>query len=243
MAKQESGTTVTRALSILQAFQERERSLTLAELARRVKLDKSTVLRLARTLAAQHFLVQNADSSWRLGPALARLGGFYQSVFDIREVAEPLLRQLSRATGESAAIYVPEAGGRVCLLRHDSEQSIRYHVRMGEVLPLERGAPGRNILAYLGEKGAVYDEIRAKGFYFTAGERDPQVASLAVPIFEDGGRLFGALAVTGPPNRFDSAAVQDHLVHLRRAAAQLTRSLGGDPAFYGEPALEPVQTE
>ncbi len=243
MAKQEGGTTVTRALSLLLAFRERERSLSLAELARRVELDKSTVLRLARTLAAQHFLVQNVDTSWRLGPALVRLGGFYQSIFDIREVGEPLLRQLSRTTGESAAIYVPEAGGRVCLLRYDSEQSIRHHVRVGEILPLERGAPGRTILAYQAEEGAVYDEIRAKGYYFTAGERDPQVASLAVPIFEDGDRLFGALAVTGPPGRFHSAAVTSHLPHLRSAAASLTRSLGGDALFYGVLGSEVVDDD
>jgi DNA-binding IclR family transcriptional regulator len=235
----ENVSTVDRALTLLLVFRDQEKSLALAELSRRTGLDKSTALRLARTLAAHHFLEQNPDTSWRLGPALLRLSGYYQSTFDIRDTAEPLLRDLSAETGESAAIYVPEADGRVCLFRHDSQQSIRHHVRVGEVLPLELGAPGRSIMAFSGAEGAVYDEIRAKGYYFTAGERDPQVASLAVPIFADANRLFGALAVTGPPNRFDTAKINKHLTKLRKSAVILTRSLGGDPAFYGATALSP----
>lgn len=229
----ENVSTVDRALTLLSVFRDQEKSLTLAEISRRADLDKSTVLRLARTLAAHHFFEQNADTSWRLGPALLRLSGYYQSTFDIRDTVEPLLRELSTDTGESAAVYVREAEGRVCLFRHDSQQSIRHHVRVGEILPLELGAPGRNILAFSGAEGPVYDEIRAKGYYFTAGERDPQVASLAVPIFADGNRLFGALAVTGPPNRFDTSTITKHLTKLRNAAVALTRALGGDPAFYG----------
>ena len=236
--KSDSVSAAERALSLLVAFSHRDRHLTLAELARRVALDKATVLRLARTLANSGFLVRNEDSSWRLGPELARLGVIYQESFVLAEVAAPLLKELAEATGESAAIYVREGAQRICLFRHESEQSIRHHVRVGALLPLELGAPGRVILAFEGVEGAVYDRVRAAGHHVSFGERDPQVASAVVPLFEKGARLFGSLAVTGPPNRFDEAAVAHHLGVLRDVGRRLSRAMGGDTAAYGAPKAE-----
>ncbi|WP_413541747.1 helix-turn-helix domain-containing protein, partial [Acinetobacter baumannii] len=60
---------VTRALQVLEAFALGESSLPLAELSRRCALHKTTVLRLARTLAQSGFMVQREDGDWRLGPA------------------------------------------------------------------------------------------------------------------------------------------------------------------------------
>ena len=68
---------VTRALSILDAFSAGESALTLGEIARRTRLHKTTVLRIARTMAAARYLVQLADGSWRLGPASGWLGSRY----------------------------------------------------------------------------------------------------------------------------------------------------------------------
>ncbi|MBS3849774.1 IclR family transcriptional regulator [Devosia sp. BSSL-BM10] len=249
MAKRTEGVAaVERALSILLCFEEKDRVLSLAELTRRTELDKATVLRLARTLALDHFLVRTDDGAWRLGPALVRLGTYYQSTFSLGRAVEPILERLAQATGESAALYVREGDSRVCLFRHDSEQSIRHHVRVGSLLPLNQGAPGHVILAYSGEEGELYDQVRSNGFHHTFGERDPQVASVSVPIFSGERKLFGALAVTGPPNRFGAEAVESYLQALRFASARLTLDLGGDPTFFGPDILDqdpdlPVRVE
>ena len=68
---------VTRALAILDAFKPGEIDLTLGELARRTRLHKTTVLRIARTLGAVRYLVQMPAGSWRLGPAAGWLGARY----------------------------------------------------------------------------------------------------------------------------------------------------------------------
>ena len=96
-------------------------------------------------------------------------------------------------------------------------------------MPLDRGAPGRVILAFTGSAGKLYDDIRAKGFHVTIGERDPQVASVAVPVYRDGQALFGSLALTGPPSRFNDEAVSKNLEILRVAARKLSAALGGHP--------------
>ena len=220
---------VERAASLLEAFTDRDFSLSLGELARRAELDKSTVLRIARSLAKHGLLVRNEDGSWRLGPKLMKLGNIYQSTFRAADIIEPLLAQLVDQTGESAAVYVREGHARLCLFRHDSHQSIRHSARVGDMMPLNLGAPGRVILAFTGKAGPVYDEIRQKGFYATFGERDPQVASLATPIFRDGKDLFGSLALTGPPARFTEEAINRNLETLQMAARKLSAAMGGEP--------------
>ncbi|MDS7594406.1 IclR family transcriptional regulator [Agrobacterium tumefaciens] len=220
---------VERAASLLEAFTDRDYTLSLGELARRVELDKSTVLRIARSLAKHQLLVRNDDASWRLGPKLMKLGNIYQSTFRPSDIIEPLLADLVTQTGESAAVYVREGDERVCLFRHDSHQSIRHSARVGSTYPLDRGAPGRVILAFMGRSGAIYDDIRKAGFHATAGERDPQVASLAVPIFREGQVLFGSLTLTGPPARFSEDAIKKNLEILRVAARKLSVAMGGEP--------------
>ena len=140
---------------------------------------------------------------------------------------EPVLRELARKTQESAAFYVREGHTRICVLRVDGPKPIRYHARLGEVLPLDKGAPGRVLLAYSGEPGEPYESVRRTGFHVTFGERDPAVGSIAAPVFGRNHALMGVVAVTGPIERFTPAAAARHALPLRHAAARLTSELGG----------------
>lgn len=217
---------VQRAIALLNAFEDRDTTLSLSELARRTDLDKSTALRIARTLAANAMLIQCEDSTWRLGPMLARLGARYTAAFVPEKIIAPELARLSNDTGESAALYIREGDNRVCLLRHDSAQSIRHSARIGDAMPLNKGAPGWVMLAFAGQAGEPYQTIRAKGWHLTRGERDPQVASLAAPVFGESNRLFGSVVLTGPVTRFSDEAARQHLPRLQQAAQEISRLLG-----------------
>jgi DNA-binding IclR family transcriptional regulator len=218
---------VARALHILEAFKPGETELALGELARRTHLHKTTVLRIARTLGAARYLVQLPSGSWRLGPAAGWLGTRYHRGFDHAVVIEPVLRALAHKTRESAAFYVREGDSRVCVVRVDGPQPIRYHARLGEVLPLDSGAPGRVLLAYSGEPGEPYESVRRAACHATFGERDPAVGSVAAPVFGQNHGLAGAVAVTGPIERFTPGAAAKYLRPLKEAAAKLTQALGG----------------
>ena len=232
-AAQDGVIAVTRAMAILDAFRTGEAALTLGELARRTTLHKTTVLRIARTMAAVRYLVQMDDGSWRLGPGAGWLGARYQTVFGQTACIEPVLRDLSAITGESAAFYVREGSSRSCVVRVDGPQAIRHHVRMGEFLPVNRGAIGRVLLAFSDEPGAPYDEIRRVGYHITRGERDPQVASVAFPVFGINHRLIGCVAVSGPLDRFTPKACARHVQALRKAASRLSYELGSGLASMG----------
>lgn len=219
---------VTRALHVMEAFRIGERQLPLAELSRRTGLHNTTVLRLARTLALSGFMVQDEDGQWRLGPAAGSLGARYQAGFDINNVVEPTLRSLSQATQESASFYVREGDERACIARVEGPQSVRHHVRIGMRLPLNLGAPGRVILAFSGEAGEIYEEIRRQGHHISMGEREPQVSSVAAPVFGLNWRLLGSMCISGPALRLDRAKLQTHARAVMDAANQLSYALAGE---------------
>jgi len=218
---------VTRALQIMEAFRIGERQLPLAELSRRTRLHNTTVLRLARTLALNDFMVQSDDGQWRLGPAAGWLGARYQAGFDINNVVEPTLRALSQETRESASFYVREGQERACISRVEGPQSVRHHVRIGMRLPLNLGAPGRVILAFSGEPGAVYEDIRRKGYHVSMGEREPQVSSVAAPVFGLNWKLLGSMCISGPTSRLSQDKLEAFAHTVMDAANGLSYALAG----------------
>jgi DNA-binding IclR family transcriptional regulator len=218
---------VTRALSLMEAFAIGESTLSLAELSRRSGMHKTTVLRLARTLAVSQYMVQTEDGQWRLGPAAGWLGARYQAGFDVNNVVEPALHELVKLTGESASFYVREGAIRSCVARVEGPQSVRHNVRVGERLPLDRGAPGRVILAFSGASGEPYESIRKHGFHISLGEREAEVASVAAPVFALNWRLLGSMCISGPSARLSKAKLEKHAKVVIRAANQLSYALAG----------------
>jgi DNA-binding IclR family transcriptional regulator len=218
---------VTRALSLMEAFEVGESTLSLAELSRRAGMHKTTALRLARTLALSQYMVQAEDGQWRLGPAAGWLGARYQAGFDVNNVVEPALHQLVKETDESASFYVREGDIRSCVARVEGPQSVRHNVRIGERLPLNKGAPGRVILAFSGASGEPYESIRERGYHISMGEREAEVSSVAAPVFGLNWRLLGSMCISGPSSRLTKAKLEKYAKVVIRAANQLSYALAG----------------
>jgi DNA-binding IclR family transcriptional regulator len=218
---------VTRALRLLEAFGMDDAHLSLAELSRRTGMHKTTALRIARTLANDNYLVQLEDGNWRLGRAAGWLGACYQATFDVHDVVEPVLRELTVQTGESASFYVREGNQRTCLARVDGPRTIRHHVRVGVGMPLELGAPGRVILAFSGEPGEPYESIRQRGYHYSMGEREPEVSSVSAPVFGMQWRLLGSVCISGPTSRLSKERLLELAQTVIQAANQLSYSLAG----------------
>jgi DNA-binding IclR family transcriptional regulator len=89
------------------------------------------------------------------------------------------------------------------------------------------GAPGRVILAFLGESGEVYEMIRGRGYHISMGERDAQVSSVAAPVFGLNWRLLGSLCISGPSSRLDEAWLTKHAPMVIDAANRLSYSMAG----------------
>ncbi|PZN08164.1 MAG: hypothetical protein DIU69_10460 [Bacillota bacterium] len=107
-----------------------------------------------------------------------------------------------------------------------------------------RGASGKLLLAYLREDqreaileqvpldAASRDRLRAElvairqaGYATSFGERQPEIASLAVPVRRRSGTIAAALAVSGPESRLRPERMQALLPTVRSTAEGLGRLL------------------
>jgi DNA-binding IclR family transcriptional regulator len=214
---------VDRALTLLILFGRVQSALSLSELADQSRLYKSTVLRLLASLQHAGLVVHQEDGRYVLGPTVARLHATYLASFSLEAVVMPELRALVQRTTESAAYHIRQGEHRICLYRVDSTQPVRDHIKVGDVMPLDRGAGGRVLLAFAGAKGRLYEEIRRECVAVLKGDRVPQLAGISAPVFDASGSLAGAVTLTMPKDRLQPAQAK----HVVSTARCITRRLGG----------------
>lgn len=219
---------VDRALAILDAFTDQDQKLALTELAKRTGLYKSTVIRLAKSLEKAGYLTRNEDGAYRLGSKVLSLGAMYQKHFGTADVVPTALRQIVEELQEGASFYVRDETHRLCLHRVESRRAVRDTIHEGSRLPLTVGAAGHVILAFSGLTGEKFDEIRKTMYAASFGERDPETAAVACPVFGLDQKFIGALSVSGPRYRIEALGVPAILPVLFRHARNLTRIMGGN---------------
>jgi DNA-binding IclR family transcriptional regulator len=227
MAEEQKVEAVERGLTILNAFSDGKTHLSLADLANRTGLYRSTILRLSASLERFGYLHRDEDGLFRLGPTLWRLGVLYQNAFNLADYVRPSLRELVDDTGETAAFYIREGNKRICLYRQHSARLIRHHLEEGAELPLDRGASARVLMAYTDGTGDIYDRVRSDGFYVSMGERDPETAAIAAPVFGQERHFVGAIGVTGPKSRFGDQIRERIATLLVEKARLLSKAIGG----------------
>ncbi|GAB3766045.1 IclR family transcriptional regulator [Ramlibacter monticola] len=222
---------VDRALTLLAAFRSGDTALSLAELAARTDLYKSTALRLLASLEHAGMVQKLEDGRYGLGAEVARLHGIYAASFSLDRVVLPVLKKLVQATGESAAYHVLQGQGpslaRLCLFRVDSPHPVRDHIRAGDVLPADRGTGGRVLMAFDAARQhdastrdrRLYAQIRERGFHAAVGDRLAEVGGISAPVFRADGSLAGAVTLTMPAHRYDQ--------RLAKAVLEAARSLSG----------------
>lgn len=215
---------VERALLLLDSFNQQRRTLTLTELAKATGMYKSTVLRLAASLERFHYLTRREDGQFAIGQAVWRLGLLYRQSCDLEPMIRPELIKLVEATRETASFYVREGDVRVCLYRENSRRAARHHLDEGVALPLESGASG-HVLRAFGLLDPQERTVREEGYAVSLGERDPDLAAIAVPLLDGAGNFRGALSISGIITRFTPEKRAVMLKALKEAATRLQHAM------------------
>ena len=198
-----------KAIAILDAVEERP--LALAGLVSATGISRATAHRLASALADHGFLSRDAGARFALGPRLAGRS--------LEHGAAPALAALRDATGESAQLYVPRNGARLCVVSLESPHSLRTIVPAGAVLPLDQGSAGKVLR---GEP----DVIR-RGWAQSVEEREAGVASVSAPVRRDGA-IVAAVSVSGPVERTSRAPGRRYGAAVGAAARQVEAAMGWD---------------
>jgi IclR family transcriptional regulator, KDG regulon repressor len=151
-----------RALAVLQILSAGP-DLSLAGIAEKLALHKSTVHRLIRVLERHRLIERNSvNGRYRLGLKLFELGTQAVSQLDLRERARPVLERLVLETSETVHLCVLDEAEMVYLDKVEPVRSIRMATSVGRRNPAYCTAVGKAILAYLPE--AEWEAtVRARG--------------------------------------------------------------------------------
>jgi DNA-binding IclR family transcriptional regulator len=243
---------VSRALSILQAFTTSQAAVSGAEIAARFGYSLPTAHRLLRALEAANFLVfDRATHTYSPGPEILRLSGVIFARDQVVRLTTSTLERLRDVTGETAGFHWVMGNQRTCVQEMVGPSPWSVDSRIGSTYPLTRGAAGKAILLGLGESGAQkvledpdvvppprgldallaeLGEARQRGYTHSFGENERGAVSIAVP-FVWLNLSVAAFSVTGPQERFDQDRVRatglvllEETEHLRVALSHSIRS-------------------
>lgn len=242
-----------RTFAILEIFDEDRPEWSATEIARALGLPIPTVHRLLTALKHRGYVSQHEETKrFRLGVAALQLGDRARSVVDLRGVALPALRRLSRDTGETALLTVltPGRDRGVCLERVETPQPLRLSVTPGRQVPLHAGASQKVLLAYLPRDDVerviagglehlchatitdpqqLRDElatIRRRGWASSYEETNLGVWGVAVPVLNARGDVVCAVGIAGPSPRLTPARVRGDVERAHDAALNIARTLG-----------------
>jgi DNA-binding IclR family transcriptional regulator len=245
---------VSRAMAVLDAFVDAP-ELGTNEIARRARINASTVSRILATLAEGDLVSFDENTGrYRLGSRLMVYGNLVHSRLDLRQALRPLLEALAKRTGETTTLSASstpdavtidfvQAPGSVVSVAELGRPSVAHATAAGKVglafgdaeLP-----PGR--LARFTDRTVVersrlateLDEIRRRGYAQAEGEREPDLNAIAAPVFGVGGELSAIVGVQGPSSRFDSRAIGEAVPALQSISLAMSHALGFDPELTKE---------
>jgi DNA-binding IclR family transcriptional regulator len=209
-----------KAVVVLQVLARSPR--TLGELVEATGLSRATAHRLAVALEAHGLVRRDDEGRFALGVQLVALGRAAAETFPLAASAQPALRSLRDATGESVQLYVRQGDRRVCIASLESPHGLRTIVAMGASLPLDAGSAGRVLSAPpVGAESAT----NRRQWVESVGEREAGVASVSAPVLGPDGVALGAVSVSGPierttkhPGRRYGDAVVAAAMEIERAA-------------------------
>lgn len=243
---------VGRVGTLLRAVSAHEPTgATTSSLARATALARPTVHRLLASLLTEGLVDRDpATGRWQLGPELFLLGSAAGPRYDVTALAQPHVRRLAVATGESAFLSARRGDETVCLVREDGSFPIRSHVLVeGIRFPLGVASAGMAVLAFLpdpeiddflgrvdlttvhGEHHAPdavrrrVAETRATGWALNPGLIVEGSWGMAAAVFDADERPAWALSLTGIERRFDEGRRRELGDLLLHEAHELSRSL------------------
>ncbi|GAB3214067.1 IclR family transcriptional regulator [Marinactinospora thermotolerans] len=243
-----------RALAILEDVRAQPAGsggLTLTQLAERVGVNKSTVLRLATPLLEARLLARDRETGrFRLGAAALALGQAYLDQLDLRSAASKHLRELMRRTGNTCHLVVLEGTDVVYADKVEDTTTVRMASRIGVRMPAHRTAVGKAILAHsppdlvehvlaaglapVTAKTITDPEvfrrelgrIRERGYAIDDRENEPEVRCVAAPVFDHNDDPVAAISVSSLASMLPAARVRELGPDVAATAALISADLG-----------------
>lgn len=238
--------TLMRGLDVIEAISER--SLTLAVLAAKVDLSKTTAHRLATSLVERGYLAFTPREGYRLGPRLLALGHRAQAQTDIVQVARPHIEALAAKCADTVHLGVFDTDGALYLDKIAGQRRINISSRIGERHPLTSTGLGKALLldrdpteweqlfkaerrhGHLTADFATWRErmktYAAVGRAYDLEENEDQIRCVAAPVRDAKGGIVAAISVSSAAHYMDDARMEALTADVVGSARAISHDLG-----------------
>lgn len=223
---------------------------TLSDLAKSLKIPRTTALRILTTLELEGF-VSHEDTGYKLGNGLINLGLKALANIDIRSLAIPVLHDLAGETGETAHLVVLSEDRALILEVCDSPHSLHVASRPGSLALLHCSAAGKVLLAFCIKDRIrkIYTEenleqktsktitslstlekeikkVASQGYGLDDEEYFEGVRCVAAPIWNPKGDVIAAIGITGTTTRFTTGKIHAFSQIVIKAAHRISTQMG-----------------
>lgn len=236
--------TLKRALAVLDLFTPETPVLSADDITARLGYSAPTSYRYIRDLAELGYLMRMTGGSYKLGPRIIELDHVIIDADPVLNAARPIMRKMVEQLGSDVLLSAVH-GLRILNIHHEQgPDNLVIKYSRGRRHPLFHGATARVTIAHMNARdrrrlfdlheeeivqsglGATFkafserlDEIKARGCYVNIGEMSKERASFAVPVFQEGRRIFGALTATFLAARMATIS-QEKTLELLMAASR-----------------------
>jgi len=244
-----------RRLRVIEATAASGGAATLAEIARKTALPRSTAHHILRALVDFGYLIQDGGAQpYRLGPRLFRLTGETWTKEQLAEIAMPYLDELSRRTGEGTSLATLRDGVVTVVAKRESEDAVGVVQEVGAQRPIYCTAVGKALATWLPDReldGIIartvfarqtprtittpvasrraLGPIRASGFAIDNEEHIAGIRCIAAPVRDHSGYVRASLCVVGPTSRLPKRRLAEIRKVLAAVAVDLSARLGYGP--------------
>jgi DNA-binding IclR family transcriptional regulator len=245
-----SNGTADRTLRVLGLFDDARPAITAADVARELGVARSTAYRYVKGLVAAGFLAAEPGGGLTVGPRVVELAELARRGVGIGAIALPAMRDLRDAIGETVRLTRRVGGQIVCVERVEAPGHVRISYERGSTLPPHAGAGALVLLAWEPEATvrrllaaaplerftprteidvdrllARLAEIRELGVARSLAELDDDIAGIAAPVRDAGGRVVAGIGIAALARRVSRARLRTMQDALLGATAAVERAL------------------
>jgi len=234
--------------------------LSLAELARELRIAKSTLHRICAILVEQAWAVRDGEGRYELGIRALRLGARAAElpiVTAFRTVAADFLAKHD----ETIALAVVDGDESLFLALAETSHPVRLVTHVGTKTPAFASASGRVVLAHqppevvarlfggrplvtpagrrlngVAELQQILDDVRRKGYAENWDETAVGLYAASVPVVNGQGLTLAALTTCIPVSRISPERRETLLADLRQAGRRLSSLVSWLPSATALPS-------
>lgn len=243
---------VTRALDILELFDESTRELSIKEISNRLDLNKSTVHSLLKTLMYYGYVSQNhSTSEYHLGWKLYERGNLVTSQLDVRNLARIHLEELNKQTNKTVHLVQLLGKEAVYIDKINGNGSLVVHSRIGKRVHLHTSAVGKvlaanlteddfegifnkyefvkktnNSILNLEELKIEMNRVRKEKYAMDNEENEEGIICFALPIRDYSKKVVAAVSVSTPKAVFNEEVAKINKKYLKICVTNISKELG-----------------